>query len=435
MHYRRIAEIAQAEGWISPRGLTPEASMNAALTVHISRSLEAGGEPSITAHGRGYYSLTRSKVVSEVEEAVRKHNERVRAQLLAELHEMDPKAFEELIGRLLEALGFEDVEVTNFYGDAGVDVRGTLSVGGVTNVRTAIQVKRKAQSVGAPLVQQLRGSLSTHERGLIITVGHFTAKAAAEAVMPDRPPISLVDGSRLIELLVDSQIGVTASPLRILRLDMEALLPTEDAADLDSAGDSEEATGPASKARARGGSPRQTLRRADGKLTSLWPLPGGQDAYVQTLTEMLRFISENEPTVETFLAWMMTTYPRVQSRKTAIGYLNVPRFARLVELRADRFVVTADAAVYLSSNDPEDLFAIMSTRIAGFEETLDFLRGGPRTTSEVTAHLNEVLGTAWASDAQAGWRLKWLENFGKAARKGAEWVAQEDLSGRPVNER
>lgn len=421
MHYKRITEIAQREGWISPRGLTPEASMNAALTVHITRSSEAGEEPLVTAHGRGYYSLTRSKLGSELEDAVRRHNENARMQLHAELREMDPRAFEELIGRLLEAVGFDDVEVTNYAGDAGIDVRGTLSVGGVTNVRTAIQVKRTAQSIGAPLVQQLRGSLSTHERGLIITVGRFTAQAKAEAVLPDRPPISLVDGTALIELLVENQIGVTASTLRMLRLDVAALLPTEEAAeaipDEDALARTQEPhRGPSADV------VRRSARRPDGKLTSLWPLPGGQDAYVRTITEMLRFVAENEPTLEEFVSWMMAEYPTVQSRKTAIGYLNVPRFSGLVEPRADRFALTADAAAYLASNDPEDLLAIMSTRIAGLEETLDYVNTAPRTVSDVTTYLNGVLGTAWESDAQAGWRLKWLENFGKVKRQGTAWI-------------
>jgi HJR/Mrr/RecB family endonuclease len=429
MHYKRITEIAQAEGWISPRGLTPEASMNAALTVHIAKSFEAGEEPVVTAHGRGYYSLTRSKSGTAVEDAVRRHNETVREQLHSELREMDPRAFEEVIGRLLEALGFDDVEVTNYTGDSGIDVRGTLSVGGVTNVRTAIQVKRTSASVGAPLVQQLRGSLSTHERGLIITVGRFSQQAKAEAVLPDRPPISLVDGTALVELLVENQIGVTASTLRMLRLDMAALLPTEDVAE--AMPDEAAATPPQPLSGRSTGTPARSGRRPDGKLTSLWPLPGGQDAYVRTITEMLRFVAENNPTLEEFLAWMMATYPTVQSRKTAIGYLNVPRFAGLVEPQADRFALTADAAAYLASNDADDLLAIMSTRIAGLEETLDFVGESPRTVTDVTTHLNGVLGTDWESDAQAGWRLKWLENFGKVKRDGQTWVASAPMPARP----
>lgn len=115
-------------------------------------------------------------------------------------------------------------------------------------------------------------------------------------------------------------------------------------------------------------------------------------------------------------------YPTVQSRKTAIGYLNVPRFSGLVEPRADRFTLTADAAAYLASNDPDDLLAIMSTRIAGLEETLDYVNAAPRTVSDVTTYLNGILGTAWESDAQAGWRLKWLENFGKVKRQGTAWI-------------
>ena len=71
-------------------------------------------------------------------------------------------------------LGFVDVEVTSYSRDGGVDVRGTLAVGGVTNVKTAIQVKRWAKNVAGKTVRELRGGLSPHERGLIITTAGFT---------------------------------------------------------------------------------------------------------------------------------------------------------------------------------------------------------------------------------------------------------------------
>jgi restriction system protein len=58
------------------------------------------------------------------------------------LSDLDPLLFEALIGQLLAVLGFEDVEVTKYSNDGGIDLRATLAVGGVTDVRTAIQVKR-----------------------------------------------------------------------------------------------------------------------------------------------------------------------------------------------------------------------------------------------------------------------------------------------------
>ena len=63
--------------------------------------------------------------------------------------------------------------------------------------------------------EKLRGSLVTDQRGLIIT-SDFTPAAVREATATGRIPISLISGKRLIELLVQHQIGVRrkAVPLR-----------------------------------------------------------------------------------------------------------------------------------------------------------------------------------------------------------------------------
>lgn len=51
-------------------------------------------------------------------------------------------AFEHLTGRVLEAMGYTDVEVTAPAGDYGVDVVAHIALG-ITEVREVIQVKRQ----------------------------------------------------------------------------------------------------------------------------------------------------------------------------------------------------------------------------------------------------------------------------------------------------
>src|SRR5687768_5659349 len=94
---------------------------------------------------------------------------------------MTPTQFESLVARLLTSLGFEGVAVTSRSGDGGIDVRGTLVVGDVIRTRMAVQVKRWKGNVQAPTVQQVRGSLGTHEQGLIITTSDFSSGARDEA--------------------------------------------------------------------------------------------------------------------------------------------------------------------------------------------------------------------------------------------------------------
>ena len=59
--------------------------------------------------------------------------------------------------------------VTGRSGDGGIDVRGTLVFGDVIRTRMAVQAKRWRGNAQAPIVQQVRGSLGTHDQRLIIT--------------------------------------------------------------------------------------------------------------------------------------------------------------------------------------------------------------------------------------------------------------------------
>jgi restriction endonuclease Mrr len=162
MHYRRITELATSHGLISPGGLTPEASLNAAITQEIKRRDAADREQRFRAHGRGMYGLTSPS--DPLGGAIDRKNAEVRGRLRALLAELHPQLFESLIGELLVALGFVDVEVTRYSKDGGIDLRATLAVGGVTDVKTAIQVKRWSRNVAPRTVRELRGGLGPHER-------------------------------------------------------------------------------------------------------------------------------------------------------------------------------------------------------------------------------------------------------------------------------
>lgn len=47
------------------------------------------------------------------------------------------------------------------------------------------------------------------DKGLLITTGTFTADAKAEAARDGAPPLDLIDGARLCELLKEFDMGVT----------------------------------------------------------------------------------------------------------------------------------------------------------------------------------------------------------------------------------
>jgi HJR/Mrr/RecB family endonuclease len=153
-----------------------------------------------------------------------KNARRETAQLLQKsIAEMDPVAFEWLISVVLAELGYRDIEVTKPSNDGGVDLRARLVAGGIANIETAVQVKR-TQSVGRPVVQNLRGSLSARESGLLVTSGTFTEGAKEEAKVATKAPIALIDGARLVDILLEKNIGASEKVYKVYSLEPEALL-------------------------------------------------------------------------------------------------------------------------------------------------------------------------------------------------------------------
>jgi restriction system protein len=217
MHYRDITERALALGLVRTDGKTPEHTLYASILEENKRRVRRGETPRFIQHGRGRLSLAEwqhSGLARQIDE----HNLRVRQELLGSLKELDPTSFEGVIGELLVALGFEDVAVMGRSGDGGIDVRGTLVVGDVIRTRMAVQAKRWKHNVQSPIVQQVRGSLGTHEQGLIITTSDFSSGARLEAQRPNAVPVALMNGYQLVALMVEHEIGVQRSEHYLIEL-------------------------------------------------------------------------------------------------------------------------------------------------------------------------------------------------------------------------
>lgn len=220
MHYRAITEQALELGLIATAGKTPEATLYAQIITEIQRRTRRGERPRFVRYGKGYVGLSRWKGTGLAFQ-IEQHNQNVRRKLIQQIGKMPPADFEALIGILLAKLGFEDVTVTSFKGDGGIDVRGTMVTGDVVRTRMAVQVKRWKNNVQAPIVQQVRGSLGAHEQGLIITTSDFSKGARAEAERADATPVALMNGEQLVKLLVENDIGIRRSRYDLIEPEWE----------------------------------------------------------------------------------------------------------------------------------------------------------------------------------------------------------------------
>lgn len=131
-----------------------------------------------------------------------------REELLQVLLNMDPDDFEHLAKRLLRAAGFINATVTGGSGDGGIDGMGVYRIS-LVSFPVYFQCKRYKGSVGPEKVRDFRGAMQGRgDKGLLITTGNFTAEAKKEATRDGAPPIDLIDGEQLCDLLKDHRLGV-----------------------------------------------------------------------------------------------------------------------------------------------------------------------------------------------------------------------------------
>ena len=136
-----------------------------------------------------------------------------RAETLELLLTLPPSGFERLAQRILREAGFTQVAVTGQSGDGGIDGYGTLQINQLLSFKVLFQCKRYTKSVSPSEVRDFRGAMAGRaDKGIFITTGTFTAEARRESTRDGVPPIELIDGERLIDLLESLELGLSPVP-------------------------------------------------------------------------------------------------------------------------------------------------------------------------------------------------------------------------------
>jgi restriction system protein len=122
-----------------------------------------------------------------------------RAELkLTQLASLTPEGFEEFVGEVFEALGFE-IEHVGGTGDEGVDLK--VRRGGLNGI---VQCKYHSRGVvGSPELQKFLGTIhhTKSHKGFFVTTRTFSLAADKFAA---EHPIELIDGPRLVELVQEA---------------------------------------------------------------------------------------------------------------------------------------------------------------------------------------------------------------------------------------
>lgn len=166
----------------------------------------------------------KSGKTSELRKLAKEIRLEARQQLMDFLSAMNPYKFEELVSLLLEEMGYSDVETTAPSNDKGVDVVANIELG-ISSVREVVQVKRRKGNINRRVLDQLRGSLHRFNavRGTIITIGGFSKGTEEAAFERGAAPITLIDGDKLLDLLIQHEIGIVKQTVEYFEFDAESL--------------------------------------------------------------------------------------------------------------------------------------------------------------------------------------------------------------------
>lgn len=145
-------------------------------------------------------------------QAMRANHAAVEGELLQRAMALPPVGFEDLVMRLLGAMGYGHsgaVERTSETGDAGID--GIISQDPLGLDRIYVQAKRYAEDrvIHRPTIQGFVGALMSAQgdRGVFITTSSFSRGAIDEAERVNAR-IELIDGARLAKLMLRHTVGV-----------------------------------------------------------------------------------------------------------------------------------------------------------------------------------------------------------------------------------
>jgi hypothetical protein len=135
----------------------------------------------------------------------------IRRRLRDRLYALTPRAFEVFSGDLLREIGLQNVQVTQYIGDGGVDATAELvSPDGLLGVPTGVQVKRFRGNIGRPEIDRFVGALfGKFQYGIFITTADFADAARAKAV-DTALRINLLNGNDVATVLLRQGLGMVA---------------------------------------------------------------------------------------------------------------------------------------------------------------------------------------------------------------------------------
>lgn len=199
------------------RGAGPGRRPTKSKKLSVPVTVPGGGAPR---------SLT--STYSEIQALQVTYKDLLKARILRDLKTLTPGAFEHFGKKLLDAYGFEGLQVTSISNDGGIDGFGKLKVG-LAYMRVAFQCKRWTKTnVGRPEIDRFRGAIQgEYEQGIFFTTAHFVPAALGASIRPGAVPVILVDGPGIVDLMIEKHLGVEEESIPIYTYALDTILQDE----------------------------------------------------------------------------------------------------------------------------------------------------------------------------------------------------------------
>lgn len=216
-----LAELAN----VSASSKVPEKVQHAAIKAHGD-----GPAPSSVTESSTPASASEARKMSpreRLEAAYQDLNDQLASELLEQVRVVDPDFFEVLVLDLLHAMGYgvarSDLRQVGRTGDGGID--GIVHLDQLGLQKVYVQAKRwnGGNSVGRSEIQAFYGALAEQRAtyGIFITTSSFSrpAELAARSLSD---ALVLVDGERLVRLMIQHGIGVSPiQEFKVKRIDTD----------------------------------------------------------------------------------------------------------------------------------------------------------------------------------------------------------------------
>ncbi|WP_163361742.1 restriction endonuclease [Enterobacter hormaechei] len=167
--------------------------------------------------------LAKSSPDDRLDQALKELRDAVADELLENLLQVSPARFEVIVLDVLHRLGYgghrDDLQRVGGTGDGGID--GIISLDKLGLEKVYVQAKRWQNTVGRPELQAFYGALAGQKakRGVFITTSGFTSQARDFAHSVEG--MVLVDGERLVHLMIENEVGVSSRLVKVAKLDMD----------------------------------------------------------------------------------------------------------------------------------------------------------------------------------------------------------------------